>query len=256
MCKAIYWIDDSTQGIMNIVHSVFPYLWDLEGKREGIETHVQIIGNGEQVTTGTSLWSKEDERKSSQAIMRMLERLCKNGDRMNQQKLYAKKKDLIENKFKIVYKSDDNDISEYRKLCSAWQDNNQITSEAQDSVKKLFKRMEIKKGACVGLDLALLKGDIDKVRKREQPILSMELYRLIKEDHECFLYSKYVYDKSFVEKWEDVYLRIYNETEIPTIHRRSELYAKNLLRDKIDELVDMVNESYKKKEEENVTEMD
>lgn len=124
MCKAIYWIDDSTQGIMDIVHSVFPYLWDLEGKREEIETHVRIIGNGEQVTTGTSLWSKEDERKSSQAIMRMLERLCKNRDRMNQQKLYAKKKDLIENKFKNVYKSDDNDISEYRKLCLAWQDNN------------------------------------------------------------------------------------------------------------------------------------
>lgn len=245
MCKAILWIDDSTDGIMNIVESIFPYFWDLSGNN-GIETHIRIIGNNMQDAPALDLWSEEDEQQYRADIMNIFQQLCRDNDRLGDKNLYEKRKNLICDNIRIMYKQEDKDIDEYRQLCQMWQNTSEITKQNHESAQSLVQKMEIPEGACVGLDLALLQGDIENVRDKNKPILSMELYHIIKEKHECFLYSNYVFDTSFINEWKKVYSEKYDDTTEPIIHKRSEMYIKNISENLIKELIDLVNKSYER----------
>lgn len=240
--KAIYWIDDSTTGILNIVHSVFPRFWDK--KNGAIETHIRIIGNETQEATDLKLWSEKDEQKLKQHIYKVFEQFCRNEDNFGQEDLFEKKFDLIENNIQIMYKLEDNDSDEYRKLYSIWKKNEKITKEAEDSAQALLDKMNIAAGACVGLDLALLKGDIDKVSTKKQPILSMQLYKKLREKHKCFLYSKYVGQDPFIEGWKEVYKNTFDDSNQIIIKKRHDLFEKNISEAGFGELKKLVEDSY------------
>lgn len=260
MGKAIYWIEDNTHVIMNIVDGVFSRLWKLD-EEEGIETHIRILGNEGQETWGLHLWEKNDEKEFQTAIMHRFEQLCRNVDKMGEENTFQKKSGLISDNIIMMYKSPVNDIEEkeveeYRKLYYIWQNNSCkidgenicITNEARYYAEMLLKKMGIKKGACVGLDMALFYGDIEKVKVEGKPILSMELYYLIKQTHECFLYSHYMFDKIFIESWKKVYIKIYGDNELPIIHKRSELFTKNVSDVLINELLELIDKSYKRRD--------
>ncbi len=258
MNKAIYWVDDNPYVIMNIVEGVFSKLWNLDGE-EGIETHIRIFGNEGQEAKGLGLWDKNDEKEFQTAIMQRFEQLCSNADKLGEKNVFQKKSGLICDNIIMMYKFPENEIEkkeieEYRKFCNIWQnsssekigENIYITDEARLCAEKLLKKMNIVEGACVGLDLALLQGDIKKVKDDGKPILSMELYHMIKQQHECFLYSRYMFDKSFIESWKKVYEKIYGDKELPIIHKRCELFAKNVSETLINQLLELVDKSYKR----------
>lgn len=241
--KAIYWIDDSTTGILNIVHSVFPRFWD---KRNGaIETHIRIIGNETQEATDLKLWSEKDEQKLKQYIYKVFEQFCRNEDNFGQKDLFEKNFDLIENNIQIMYKLEDKDSDEYGKLYSIWKSNEEITEGAKVSAQALLDKMNIAAGACVGLDLALLKGDIEKVSTKKQPILSMQLYNELQKNHKCFLYSKYVGQDPFIEGWKVVYENTFKDSKQIIIKRRRDLFKKNISEAGFEELKKLVEDSYK-----------
>ncbi len=260
MSKAIYWIDDNPYVFMNIVDGVCSKLWKLD-EEEGIETHIRILGNQGQETGGLYLWEKNDEKQFQTAIMHKFERLCSNADKMGEKNTFQKKSGLISDNIIMMYKSPVNDIEEkeveeYRNLYNIWQNNSckidgeniSITNEARDCTEMLLQKMGIEKGACVGLDMALFYGDIEKVKDEGKPILSMELYHLIKQTHECFLYSHYMFDKIFIESWKKVYIKTYDDKELPIIHKRSELFAKNVSETLINQLLELVDKSYKRRD--------
>lgn len=260
MGKAIYWIDDNPHVIINIVDGVFSKLWKLDDE-EGIETHIRILGNGGQETRGLRLWEKDDEKQFRTAIMQRFEQLCSNADKLGEKNIFQKKSGLISDNIIMMYKSPVNDIEEreveeYRKMYYIWQNNSckmdgeniSITNEARDCTEILLQKMGIEKGACVGLDMALFHGDIEKVKDEGKPILSMELYHMIKQTHECFMYSHYMFDKRFIESWKEVYSKAYGDKELPIIHKRSELFAKNVSETLINQLLELVDKSYKRRE--------
>lgn len=258
MEKAIYWIDDNPGGIMSIVENIFPYFWKIS-EDEGIETHVRIFGNAEQNSYELCLWKKSDEIEFQDEIMKRFERLCSNKDEFGEEGIFNKKKCLIDKNIRFMYKFPENDEEEkeyenYKNIYNIWKNDLAtenvegevcISKKARDLAKMLLEKMDIQQRACVGLDLALLQGDIKKVCDFKKPILSMELYNLLKANHECFLYSHYVLDTDFVNAWKEVYANYYDDEKI-IIHKRSEMYAKNISESLIHELLEMVDESYAK----------
>lgn len=269
MKKTIFWIDDNIGVIKNIAESIFPHFWKID-EENGIETYVRILGNGIQEPPGLGLWEEGDEQELQEFIDKIFERLCRDVDVLGEKKLYAKKKYLVCDSVKIMYKKTEDsegkkECEEYRKLCSIWQGNpleksngnvERIAEEARVSAKKALKKMNIEKGACVGLDLALLQRDIEKVRDEKKPILSMELYHMIKEEHECFLYSFYFFDNMFVESWKSVYAKYYCDKEEPIIHKRCDMYKKNISSELITNFLSMIDKSYAKEEKNNVGKME
>lgn len=261
MAKAIYWIDDNPHVIMNIVEGVFSQFWNLKNE-EGIETHIRIFGNDGQEAPGLGLWDKNDEKEFREEIIKKFEQLCSNADKLGEEKIFQKKSNLICDNIIMMHKIPENEIEEreieeYRKLCNIWQNspcelNGEdicITEQARECAEKLVQKMNIADGACVGLDLALLQGDIEKVKFAGKPILSMELYHMIKQKHECFLYSYYIFDKTFIESWEKVYSKVYRDMTTPIIHKRREMYAKNISETLISELVNLVDKSYERRKD-------
>ena len=257
MGKSIYWIDDSCSVIMNIVKTIFPKFWKLDEEQDGIETHIRIFGNDIQESPQLVLWDKNDVKGFQQEIIKLFEQLCRNYDDFSEESLFERNRHLICDNIKFLYTQEDTnekEIEEYRKLYQMWSGDvlNQfgdgggsIIPEARSCAKQLLEKLDIEKGACVGLDLALFWGDIKRVRDENKPILSMELYNMIKEQHECFLYSYYYFDTSFINAWQSVYAKIYHAPK-PIIHRRRELYAKHISDSIIHELLTMVEKSYER----------
>lgn len=269
MKKAIFWIDDSTRVIEIFAKNIFPYFWKID-QEEGIETHVRILGNGTQKTSGLSQWEEADEQGLQKCINGIFEQLCRNMDSFGEKKIYAKKRHLVRDTVKIMYKKNeegggDEEYEEYRKLCSIWQrnpimetkeGNREITEEAKECAKIVLEKMNITEGACVGLDLALLQKDFENVRDKKQPILSMELYHMIKAYYECFLYSFYVYDESFIELWKRVYTEYYSDDKEPIIHKRCDMYPKNGSDKLITDILNMIDKAYAKEKKKNVGKME
>lgn len=253
MEKKIYWIDDYPGAILTIAENIFPYFWKLD-EDEGIETHVKLIGNAFQEPPGLELWSKKDEQNLQEALMEQFKQVWKDKKRFEEDKVIEHRKKLIYGNVKFLYKNPENDvekeqIKEYRKLCELWQSNlkdNETRNEAKKLAQKLYQLLDIDLGACVALDMALLQGDIEKIQKKAGPILSMELYHLIKKSHKCFLYSYYVFDNSFINAWKDFYKYSYEDSEEPVIYSRSAMYTKKLTGKLIEELLIMINKSYEK----------
>lgn len=259
MRKAIYWIDDNSSAIMNIVDSILPHFFNFD-ETEIIEIHIRIFGNCIQVPPGLALCSKKDEQELQWDIFKKFEQLCKDNDRFNENDIFNRKKNLICDNIVVMYKQPEGvesnqEIEEYKEICRIWQGNpiielsggkKQISDEAKIYAEKLLERMDIAEGACVGLDLALLQGDIEKVKTEKLPILSMQLYHLIKEKHDCFLYSYYIFEEEFIKAWKSVYSNIYGDLEEPIIHRRKDLFIKDISDSLLKELISMVNESYER----------
>ncbi|MCD8014455.1 MAG: hypothetical protein LUG99_15015 [Lachnospiraceae bacterium] len=268
--KAIFLIDDDPGGIMSIVKSIFPRLWKID-EEDGIETHICIFGNAEY--TGDVyhlLRKKQQELEFGRAVENQLWYECNYYEETEYESenvdpdsdteecaTFNKKINLVADKVHMLYTESDEDAkTEYETICREWmtdvsvcvgnrEDDKSplcVNDRAKECVDKLLHRMNIPVQACVGLDLALLQGDIDRVKENHRPIISMELYKRIKEKHWCFLYSKYVMDQDFTNEWKNVYRSFYGDSDNPVIYQKNEMYRKELSKEIIENLLNMIND--------------
>lgn len=272
---SIYLIDDDPGGIMSIVRSIFPAMWQVDKPDEGIETHICIFGNAATVTGSTiTPWNTQDEEELARKIEDELWYRCNNWEQDNgietvdseECVTFENKVDLVRGKVCMLYKADATMElkDECDAICRIWTGNvteneknenkesadnlgsegNQklvITEKAKKAVQTLITRMKIPQNACVGLDLSLLWRDIERILEEKQPIISMQLYHLLSKNHECFLYSKYVMVEKFINTWKEVYTTYFEPEETPDIYQKSQLSQKEITDETRKKLVSMVN---------------
>lgn len=232
--KQIYWIDDNVQQMLYIVQGAIAKLWKIEEDgTEGIASKLIIFGNACEEADTDDIFSQKDEKDAKNKLSDMLRRLCSKEDGPNQERtVYNTNKELIRDKVKFLYKKENaDDASKYRELKRAWNAENLEIRESDEYKKasneadKLIQSMEIEPGIVVGIDIALLFGDLEKLRD-EKRILSMELcYKLSTQQLKCFMYSSDADDKELMENWRKAYERFYGKANVK-IYQRSAFMQK------------------------------
>lgn len=119
-------------------------------------------------------------------------------------RIYDEKVELIEDEPVLIKRN-----NVVRELITKWE---QVESKDwQDwnceelNVEVIRKCFNIPENASVAIDLVLLFDDKEKV-KNGDAIISMLLYdKLCSGGHSCILYSSYMYDSIFIDKWKEIY---------------------------------------------------
>lgn len=253
MAKTVYWIDDSRHKLHYIMGGIITDLWNLE-EAEGkqVVSKILLFGNESQQASTKQLCSIEEEHELVRRLDYYLGAACdKNEDVSWKRELYEKNRYLIQNSARVLFKqwteweesmSDEaekgkayeerqQELQLYGEIQRFWLPESRDAMEeelwqreAPEKVTRLIELMKLEPGACVGIDLALLAGDRESIRMKEKPIIAMELYRQLKEEHFCFLYSTYSYEKNIVPRYEEIYQKYYHEE--CRVYRRGELMAK------------------------------
>lgn len=233
--KKIYWIDDSVQQLLYILHGAISKLWEIENlDQEGIASELIVFGNAWEEMDTDELFSREDQSETEDKIQEHFWELCIKNDGPNRERpSYNKKKGLIENCVKYVYVQDDcDDIAQYKRLKNAWintelgDDKKNEYIAASEDVQELIKRMDLQeKMSVVGIDIALLYGDMERLEKGKR-ILSMELYNKISEmGLKCFMYSSEADDDDLMNNWLEAYSKLYEKVDVE-IYQRSDLMQR------------------------------
>ena len=179
------------------------------------------------------LLSREDQSETEEKIRDHFEELCIKNDGPNiERPSYNKKKRLIENCVKYVYVQDDcDDIAQYKRLKNAWinteigDDKKPEYMTAAGYVQELIKRMNLQEMSVVGIDIALLYDDMERLEKGKR-ILSMELYNKISRMNlKCFMYSSEADDDDLMNNWLKVYSKLYKKADVD-IYQRSDLMQR------------------------------
>ncbi len=221
MSKTIYWIDDSTKQMIYVVHGIISEFWKLSSEEPGIMSKIIIFGNASLSPRSEALWTQEDEENFNDELHGYFRQQCRNVDAAGEPNVtFKKNKELIRNFAKILYKADSikEDKELFQKILDCWSKNNLENEEseeyleAKELVSQLINKMEIPKGANIGIDLGLIWDDLKdySVSKR---ILSMELYYQLKANHKCFLYSTEGDAESITNNWKKKYCSLYNSEE-------------------------------------------
>ncbi len=244
--KQIYWIDDNVQQMLYIVQGAIAKLWKIEEvDAEGIASKLVVFGNACEEADTDDILSQKDENDAKKKLGDMLFRMCARQDGPNKRKpVYNAKKELIQNKVSFLYKKENiGDKNKYQDLKRAWniekleENESDAYKSASDEADKLIQKMEIEKGIVVGIDIALLYGDIERLRN-ESRILSMELcYKLSTLQLKCFMYSSDADDDNLMSKWRETYKRFYGETSVK-IYQRDDFMQKGRV-NIIDEIENM-----------------
>ena len=232
--KQIYWIDDNIGQMLNIIQGAITKLWKIEEENaERIASNVIIFGNACDDSDTDEISSQEDENDTKERLDDMLQMLCARQDGPNEEKpVYNARKELIKDKVNFLYKKENpDDRNQYQNLKRAW-----ITEKLKDSesdeyktaveeADKLIERMKIKQGNVVGIDISLLYGDMERLRKKER-IISMELYNsLSTRGLKCFLYSSEADDDELMQNWREVCDSLYQQKDMK-IYKRSDFMQK------------------------------
>ena len=232
--EKIYWIDDSVQQLLYILHGAISKLWEIENlDQEGIASELIVFGNAWEEMDTDELLSREDQSETEEKIRDHFEELCIKNDGPNKERpSYNKKKRLIENCVKYVYVQDDcDDIAQYKRLKNAWinteigDDKKPEYMTAAGYVQELIKRMNLQEMSVVGIDIALLYDDMERLEKGKR-ILSMELYNKIsRRKLKCFMYSSEADDDDLMNNWLKVYSKLYKKADVD-IYQRSDLMQR------------------------------
>lgn len=216
--KELYWIDDNFAQMMYIAQGVISKLWNLEeDETEGVCSKIILFGNAymedERKWEWNKLPSQEEEDKYYNNLLALYEDNCYPIDGPNQEKpTFYKNEELVRNTVSCLLKNEQSeDVEMFADISKTWmkeingEEDTELNKKRIEQVEKLIGRMNIKKGAVVGIDLSLIHGDIERIRNGKR-VISMELYRQLKEDSfKCFLYSAQAGEYGFSEKWKQTY---------------------------------------------------
>lgn len=232
--KKIYWIDDNMQQLTYILQGAISKMWEIENsKEEGIASEVIVFGNAWEEMDTDSLPSLKDQSETEDMVHDHFLELCIKKDGPNEDRpSYCEKKKLIENCVNYIYVQDNpEDIKQYKELKCAWMStdlNDKESSkyeEAANMVQQLINKMNLQEKAIVGIDMALLYGDMEKLEGKNR-ILSMELYKKISDNGlKCFMYSAEADDDDLMNNWLDTYAALYEKKDVK-IYQRSDLMKK------------------------------
>lgn len=233
--KQLYWIDDNIQQMLYIIQGAITKFWKLNSiDEEGIASKVIIFGNACEVADIDKISSEEDENKAYIKLFDLFLEGCMKKDGPNPERpTYKAKRNLIQKPVRFLYKKETKDDYEaYKKLKDLWISENlnkaddEAYQNAAQEAKSLVKRINIEKDSVVGIDIALLFGDLDRLREKKR-ILSMELYHKISEEDniKCFMYSSEADDDELRENWTEVYAQLYGSKTIK-IYQRSDFMQK------------------------------
>lgn len=230
--KTIYWIDDNTGKMNDVLHGIISKFWKLNLNEAGIASKIIIFGNASLASGSTVLWTEEEEWKFYDKVFHYFKDQCTDIDATNPSiETYNKNKELIKGAVRILYKQECSaeEAKFYRDTLETWEKSELENSEseeykkARDLVRKLIMKMQIPPGVGVGIDLELINGDFrdNMVTKR---ILSMELYHQLKSNnYKCFLYSTEADYDSITKSWNEVYSRLYDTESMTEI----KIYTRN-----------------------------
>ncbi len=230
--KTIYWIDDNTGKMNDVIHGIISKFWKLDSNEEGIASKIIIFGNASLASGSEVLWTEAEEWKFYNKIFNYFKDQCTDIDGTNpSQETYNKNKELIKEPVQILYKQECSAEEKefYQKTLEIWgkgelkDSGSEEYKKAQGLVRELITKMQIPTGAGVGIDLELINGDFrdNRVTKR---ILSMELYHQLKSsNYKCFLYSTEADYDSITKSWNEVYSRLYDTESMSEI----KIYIRN-----------------------------
>lgn len=256
--KQLYWIDDNFQQVKYIIQGAMSKLWKLKDiNQEGIASKVLIFGNAYKVADTDDLPKEEKEREDYQTLQDLFQERCQEEDGPNRERpIYNKKKELIKDSIFYLYKQEEpGDLCKYTEMKKAWisenldDKNSENYKKAAEQASLLIKRMKIKPDSVVGIDMALLYDDLDRLRQRRR-ILSMELcYQMLNRNIRCFMYSTEADDDILRKNWEEKYASFYGNEEIK-IYKRSDLMQKGN-DDIVKEIVQMFEKEQKDEVQDN-----
>lgn len=259
MSKTLLWIDDSMEYILEVIQGAIVDSWKLDKEdEEGMKTRIVIFGDACHEEDSTALWEKRDEMDMNGKLLNTFLEECENmegptdGNRTAEMNL-----NLIDNAIQILFKAEDSeeDRNLYYSVKKIWKkesdeedtikdaNSKKKESETNDSqqikndVTKIIERMHIenntadksgsKEETVIGIDLALLSGDLERVRKNKK-IISMEFYHQLKgKKYPCFIYSSNADDYQLIEAWKDTYQKLYNDNSPVPTYERSDFSRKS-----------------------------
>ena len=232
--KQLYWIDDNIQHMLYIVQGAISKFWKLDNTNmEGIASKILMFGNGCKSADTDELPTEEDERKIDEELFCLFMEKCMMYDGPDVERpVYNARKKLIQKPICFLYKSETvADLDAYKKMKCAWISEKLSNSEseeyieAQKEAELLIERMCIEPESVVGIDIELLYGDLDRLRKGER-ILSMELcYKLSERNIKCFMYSTNADDDELRQNWEQMYVSFYS-AKLVSIYQRNDFMQK------------------------------
>lgn len=225
--KELYWIDDDFVQMMFIAQGVISKLWNLEDdETEGVCSKIILFGNAymedERKWERSKLPSQEEEGKYYDNLFELYKDNCYSIEGPNQERpTFYNNIDLVHNTVNCLLKNEKSeDVEMFADISRAWmteingEEDTELKKKRIEQVKKLIERMRIKTGAVVGIDLSLIHGDVERIRNGQR-VISMELYRQLKEDSfKCFLYSAQAGEYGFSEKWKQTYKKYSSVSEV------------------------------------------
>lgn len=253
MSKEIYWIDDSTKGIVDIIDQTFVKLWNIGDLEKGISSKIIILGNNSRNSPTYQPYSNQNESLLQEKLTERFFKKCMSSYNHQTAREYFMnyKGVLIDNCVNLIFTKEKMDSDKDRKidfdqLIALWGkkaikcENKEDYLPASQNVENLIKHMNIKSDASVAVDMQLMNMDEEKV-KHNEIVLSMELYhQLKKKGYKCFLYSKLIFEKDFVDGWKGSYQQNYSETFDGVIYSRFELGVRSNDEYTINEIIKFV----------------
>lgn len=253
MSKDIFWIDDSMKGIVDIVDQTFVKLWNIGDLEKGISSKIIILGNNSPNSPTYQPYTNQDERLLQEKLTERFFKKCMSSyNHLTARENFMKYKgELIDNCVNLLFtkeklNSEHDRKIEFEQLIALWgkktikHENSEDYSQAAKNVENLIKLMNINPDASIAVDMQLMNIDEEKV-KHNDIVLSMELYhQLKKKGYKCFLYSKLIFEKEFVDGWKGSYQKNYSEIFDGEIYSRFELGVRSNDGDTIEEIKNFI----------------
>lgn len=255
---SIFWIDDKKESMQRIARGLLIELWNLSGKdnKPSIKNEIYILGNMTHLNS-ESLPSEADEKKFHNNIADIFKKYCDHIDGVNPQRsTFAKKKSLIENVGRFVFKSESSkqDLELYKEflaLCDSeeFQDPESNMRGKETAISQIVKLLNIPttKPTLVAIDVMLMKGDFDRCSEGKF-MVSMELCHLFfSQNIPRILYSTDATEREMMTVWSDTYTKAYPEDKQPKIYLRSD-FGEKVRSHTVEEISALYSKSEKDKE--------
>ena len=201
----ICWIDDSPKLMEKVAESKFKRFWE-----QNIDCSVIFFGdNYKEYEIAPELGDEffeyfKDLLHNLSAEFQKSLRVDKRSKSMFYPD-YEKVKLIQTNKFKYI-------VNDWKNLSSNNFSKDKFDKQIGDLVDEF--RNSFENTTCFGLDITLLYNDVGRVSYQDVPIISMAIYSyLITHNIPCFLYSTYIYDMSYINKWKEIYKRNFSNND-------------------------------------------
>lgn len=234
--KKLYWIDDNIQQMLYIIQGAIMKFWKLNSvEDEGIASKIIVFGNACEVADIDQIPSEKEENKAYLKLFDLFLEGCMEEDGPDPERpTYNAKKNLIQEPVRYLYKQEaEHDLEAYKKMKESWilgdlgDSDDQNYQKAVREVELLIERMEIEPDSVVGIDMALLYDDFERLKNKKR-ILSMELFHRLSNNEgtsKCFIYSSEADVDEVRRNWEEVYRNFYGHTTIK-IYQRMDFMQK------------------------------